>query len=223
MTDVAAPALESYAEAHTTPPPPYLAAVAERTRASLPAPGMMVGAIEGRFLETLVASCRARAVLEIGTFSGYSALAMAAGLAPGGRITTCELSPVHAEAARANIAASPYEDRIEVIEGAALQTIARLPGPFDFVFIDADKSSYLAYFDAVLPKLTPDGLIAADNTLWSGRVVDEHDRSEDTVAIREFNDAVARDRRVVCVQLTVRDGVTLIRHAPDQPGGRSAR
>ena len=220
MTDVAVPALERYAEAHTTPPPKYLTAVEERTRAELAAPGMMVGPVEGRFLEMLVATTGARAVLEIGTFSGYSAIAMAAGLPPGGRITTCEVSAVHAEAARTNIAASPYGDRIEVVEGPALQTIERLAGPFDFVFIDADKPSYHAYFEAILPKLAPRGLIAADNTLWSGRVVEDGDRSGDTVAIRAFNDAVVRDPRVVCVQLTVRDGVTLIRRASD-PGGTS--
>jgi caffeoyl-CoA O-methyltransferase len=215
MTDVVTPALEAYAETHTTPPPGFLSTVAQQTRATLAAPGMMVGTIEGRFLEVLVAASRARRVLEIGTYSGYSALAMAEGLPPDGRITTCELSPEHAAAARANIAASPHADRIDVIEGPALETVEGLSGPFDFVFIDADKVSYLSYYEAVLPKLAPEGLIAADNTLWGGRVIDEGDRSEDTRAIRAFNDAVVRDGRVVCVQLTVRDGVTLIRWAPD--------
>jgi caffeoyl-CoA O-methyltransferase len=138
---------------------------------------------------------------------------MAAGLAPGGRITSCEISPVHAEFARRHIAASPHAGAIEVVTGPALETIAGLPGPFDLVFIDADKASYLAYFEAVLPKLAPRGLIAADNTLWSGRVLDPSDTSEDTVGLRRFNDAVAHDPRVVAVQTTVRDGVTLIRHA----------
>ncbi|HUI03085.1 MAG TPA: O-methyltransferase [Acidimicrobiales bacterium] len=213
MTDIADPVLESYAEAHTTPPAEHLVAVAESTRADLDFPGMMVGTLEGRFLEMLVYALRPAWVLEIGTFSGYSALSMAAGLPPGGRITTCELSAAHVEASRRNIAASPYADRIEIVEGPALDTVNRLGGPFDFVFIDADKSSYLSYFEAVLPKLAPGGLIAADNTLWSGRVLDDADRSPDTLAIRAFNDAVAADPRVVCVQLTVRDGVTLIRRA----------
>ena len=215
MTDITAPVLEAYAEAHTTPPPGYLAAVADKTRATLAAPQMMVGTMEGRFLEMLVAASGARWVLEVGTFSGYSALAMAAGLRPDGRITTCELNPEHVAAARANIAASPHAKRIEVVEGPALETIERLSGPFDFVFIDADKTNYLAYYEAVLPKLAPAGLIAADNTLWSGRVVDDRDQSADTTAIRAFNDTVARDERVTCVQLTVRDGVTLIRRAGD--------
>jgi caffeoyl-CoA O-methyltransferase len=213
MPDIVDPDLEQYAEAHTTPPPAHLVAVDAETREKLDFPQMMVGTLEGRFLEMLVFAARPKKVLEIGTFSGYSSLAMAAGLPPGGTITTCELSPVHAAAARRHIAASPYADRIEVIEGPAIDTVATLPGPFDFVFIDADKGSYLAYYEAILPKLAPGGLIAADNTLWSGNVIKDSDHSPDTEAIRAFNDAVAGDDRVVCVQLTVRDGVTLIRRA----------
>jgi caffeoyl-CoA O-methyltransferase len=211
MADIIDPGLEAYAEAHTTAPEDHLLALAEETRSSLSAPQMMVGALEGRFLEMLVYALRPTSVLEIGTFSGYSSLSMAAGLPPGGRITTCELSPVHAAMARSHIARSAYADVIEVIEGPALDTVAKLDGPFDFVFIDADKTNYLAYYEAVLPKLAPGGLIAADNTLWGGRVVDNTDQSDDTRAIRAFNEAVVADRRVVCVQATVRDGVTLIR------------
>jgi caffeoyl-CoA O-methyltransferase len=221
MTDITDPVLEKYAEAHTTAPADHLVALAEETRATLGAPQMMVGALEGRFLEMLVYALRPKWVLEIGTFSGYSSISMAPGLPPGGRITTCELSPVHASAARAHIARSPYAEMIEVLDGPALDTVGKLEGPFDFVFIDADKTNYLAYYEAVLPKLSPGGLIAADNTLWSGRVVDEADQSDDTRAIRAFNEAVVGDPRVVCVQLTVRDGVTLIRPShPAASGGR---
>jgi caffeoyl-CoA O-methyltransferase len=211
MTDITDPVLEAYAQAHTTAPGELLLALADETRATLSAPQMMVGALEGRFLEMLVYALRPSWVLEIGTFSGYSSLSMAAGLAPGGRITTCELNPQHAAMARSYIARSPYAEVIEVIEGPALETVQRLEGPFDFVFIDADKTNYQSYYEAVLPKLAPGGLIAADNTLWSGRVVDESDQSDDTRAIRAFNDALVSDRRVVCMQATVRDGVTLIR------------
>ncbi len=221
MTDITDPVLEAYAEAHTTGPADHLLALAEETRATLSAPQMMVGALEGRFLEMLVYALAPQWVLEIGTFSGYSSLSMAAGLPRGGRITTCELSPVHAAAARQHIAGSPYADRIEVLEGPALETVQKLEGPFDFVFIDADKTNYLAYYEAVLPKLAGGGLIAADNTLWSGRVVEEIDQSDDTRAIRAFNDAVVSDSRVVCVQLPVRDGVTLIR--PSRPGATGGR
>jgi caffeoyl-CoA O-methyltransferase len=213
VTHIVEPSLESYATEHSTAPPAFLEELAEDLRATLEFPGMMVGRLEGRFLEMITFALGARSVLEIGTFGGYSSLAMAAGLAPGGRITSCELSPVHAEFARRHIAASPYADRIEVLVGPAIDTIATLSGPFDLVFIDADKSSYPDYFEAVLPKLAPRGLIAADNTLWSGRVLDDSDTSEDTVALRSFNDALAVDPRVVVVQTTVRDGVTLIRRA----------
>jgi caffeoyl-CoA O-methyltransferase len=213
MPEIIDPAIERYATEHTTAPPAYLEALAEETRASLASPGMMVGRLEGRFLELLVFASGATRILEIGTFSGYSSLAMAAGLAPGGSIVTCELNPVHAEVARRHIAASPYADRIEVKVGPALETVAALDGPFDLVFIDADKGNYPAYFEAVLPKLAPRGVILADNTLWSGRILDLEDTSVDTTALREFNDRVASDPRVVAVQTTVRDGVTIIRRA----------
>jgi caffeoyl-CoA O-methyltransferase len=213
MTDIVDPEVESYATEHTTAPPEFLEALATDLRATLQFPGMMVGRLEGRFLEMLTFALGARSVLEIGTFGGYSALSMAAGLAPGGRIISCEISPTHAEFARRHIAASPFADRIEVILGPAIDTIATLDGPFDLVFIDADKAAYPDYYEAVLPKLASGGLIAADNTLWSGRILDPSDTSADTVALRRFNDALAADPRVVVVQTTVRDGVTLIRRA----------
>jgi caffeoyl-CoA O-methyltransferase len=213
VTDIVNPALEAYAAEHTTAPPAYLEELAADLRQTLRSPGMMVGRLEGRYLELLTFALGAGRVLEIGTFGGYSALSMAAGLAPGGRIVSCEISEVHAEFARRHIAASPHADAIEVKVGPALDTIAGLEGPFDFVFIDADKANYLAYFEAVLPKLAPRGLIAADNTLWSGRILDDSDQSADTVALRRFNEVLATDPRVVVAQTTVRDGVTLIRRA----------
>ena len=213
MTDIVNPEVEAYASAHTTAPPEHLEALAAELVVTLEHPNMMVGRLEGRYLEMLTFALSATSVLEIGTFGGYSSLAMAAGLAPGGRIVTCEISAEHAAFARRHIAGSPFADRIEVMEGPAIETIARLPGPFDLVFIDADKSSYPAYYEAVLPKLAPWGIIAADNTLWSGRILDPSDTSKDTVALRAFNDLVATDPRVIAVQTTVRDGVTLIRKA----------
>jgi caffeoyl-CoA O-methyltransferase len=134
---------------------------------------------------------------------------MAAGLLPGGRIDTCEIEPQHAEVARRYIAESPYADRITVHLGPALESIAALDGDFDFVFIDADKGNYANYLEAVLPRLTEHGLIAIDNTLWSGRVLDPQD--DDSRAIAQLNDRIAADDRLVAVQLTVRDGVTLVR------------
>jgi caffeoyl-CoA O-methyltransferase len=205
------PPVAAYAEAHTTPAPPFLAELAEETTRDFAAHQMMVGPLEGRFLEMLVFALRPRLVLEIGTFTGYSSISMALALPPGGRVVTCDVDETSNKVARRYAAAAGVADRIEHRLGPALETIAGLDGPFDLVFIDADKPNYLAYYEAVLPKLAPGGLIAADNTLWSGRVVDEADDDERTLAIRAFNDHVRADERVVCVQLTVRDGVTLIR------------
>jgi predicted O-methyltransferase YrrM len=213
MIPIVKDGIEEYAEAHTTPPPPWLAALAEETNRELPAPQMMVGALEGRFLELLAYASGARRVLEIGTFSGYSSLSMAAGLPPDGSIVTCDLDPAAVAVARRHIAASPFAERIEIREGPALDTLAALDGPFDLVFVDADKPAYVDYYEAVLPKLSARGIIVVDNTLWSGQVIDGSDTSEQTEAIRAFNDHVRDDPRVVCVQLTVRDGVTLIRRA----------
>jgi predicted O-methyltransferase YrrM len=207
------PEIERYAEEHTTPPPPHLLALAEETRATLPVPQMMTGPVEGRFLELLVFAVGARRVLEIGTYSGYSALSMADGLPPGGSIVTCEIDPDFAAVARRHIAASPYADRVDVRVGPALETIRHLDGPFDFVFIDADKEGYRDYFEAVLPMLSERGLIAIDNTLWSGRVADPEPDDERTGILAELNDDLVRDERILCALLTVRDGITLIRPA----------
>jgi caffeoyl-CoA O-methyltransferase len=202
--------LEDYAAAHTTAPDPLLEALAQETRETLQSPQMLTGRIEGRFLELLVFGLGAKRVLELGTYSGYSALSMAAGLADGGHIDTCEVDEEHAAVARRYIAQSPFADRITVHVGPALETIERLGGEFDFVFIDADKENYGAYYEALLPRLAPRGLMVLDNTLWSGRVL-EGDDSDATRAIREINDRIARDERVRAVQLTVRDGITLVR------------
>jgi caffeoyl-CoA O-methyltransferase len=199
--------IEAYAEAHTTAQTELLEELAAETRATMRIPEMLTGTVAGRLLELLVYATGAERVLEIGTFTGYSALAMAAGLPEGGHIDTCDIEPDHVEVARRYIARSAYADRITVHLGPALDTIAELEGDYDFVFIDADKLSYDSYYEAVLPRLRPGGLIAIDNTLWSGRVLDPQDDS----AIGALNDKLAADERVVCVLLTVRDGVTLVR------------
>ena len=206
--------IEGYAEAHTTPPTELLAELAEETKATLDSPQMLTGKIEGRLLEQLVHALQAKRVLELGTFSGYSSLSMAAGLPGGGHIDTCEVSEKHAEVARRYHARSPYGDRITIHMGPALETIERLGGEWDFVFIDADKENYANYYEALLPRLAATGLMAIDNTLWSGRVLDPGDDEETTRVIRELNDRIVADERVVAVQLTVRDGVTLIRRKP---------
>jgi len=213
MDGIVDPEIERYAEEHTTPPPEHLVVLAEETRATLSTPQMMTGPVEGRFLELLVFVTSARRVLEIGTFSGYSALSMAAGLPADGKLVTCEIDPDVAEVARRHIEASPYGDRIEQRVGPALETLEELDGLFDLVFVDADKQGYPAYVDAVLPKLAERGLIAIDNTLWSGRVVHEEDPDESTRALMDLNDRLRSDPELVCALLTVRDGITLVRRA----------
>jgi len=201
--------VEEYAEAHTTQPTELLTRLAEETRSTMSAPQMLTGTIEGRFLELLVFGTGAKRVLEIGTFTGYSALSMAAALPEDGRIDTLDIEPKHVEVARRYIAESPHAHKITIHLGSALATIDRLEGDFDLVFIDADKESYASYYEAVLPRLSERGLIAIDNTLWSGRVLDPAD--DTTKVIAALNDMIAADERVVAVQLTIRDGVTLIR------------
>jgi caffeoyl-CoA O-methyltransferase len=160
----------------------------------------------GRLLETLVFLIQPKLVVEVGTYAGTSALAMAGALPPGGRIVTLELSDEHADWAQAGIDASPNADRIEIRRGPALDSLAAIEGPVDFCFIDADKPGYVDYYEAVVPKLSPRGLIAADNTLRGGQVLEGD-------VMDEFNRHVAADPRTAQVLLTVRDGVTLIRPA----------
>jgi caffeoyl-CoA O-methyltransferase len=187
---------EIHAARFTTPPDHYLADLEEETRASLDNPEMLSGPVVGRLLETLVFALQPKLVLEIGTFSGYSALSMARSLPPDGRIISLENDPEHATFARRH---TERHGRIAVREGPALESIAALDGPFDLVFIDADKAGYIDYYEAVVPKLAPGGLIVADNTLFE--------------SLLEFNEHVAADPRTVQVLLPVRQGVTIARKA----------
>jgi caffeoyl-CoA O-methyltransferase len=198
--------LEDYADGVTSSWGEQLRALEERARTELPYPSMISGPVVGRLLETLVFLIQPKLVVEVGTYAGTSALAMAGVLPPGGRIVTLELSDEHADWAQAGIDASPHADRIEIRRGPALDSLAAIDGPIDVCFIDADKPGYVDYYEAVLPKLSGHGLIVADNTLRGGQVL-EGDVMDD------FNRHVAADPRTAQVLLTVRDGVTLIRRA----------
>lgn len=208
---VADPRMEAYAAAHSTPPSERLVRVAEATRSWSDHPDMMIDEVEGKLLALLVAVSGARRVLEIGTFTGYSALSMAEALPADGHITTLELSPEHAAKAAEHIEAAGASDRISILEGPALDSLATLEGPFDVAFIDADKAGYPDYLQAVVPLMRPGGLIIADNVLRAGRVLDADSDDPGIVGMREFNDSVAADPRVEAVMLTVRDGITLMR------------
>jgi caffeoyl-CoA O-methyltransferase len=197
--------VEEYVERLTSPHDALLAELSAETAAALGSKDMLTGPVAGRFLELLVWFGQPRRVLEIGTFSGHSALAMAAALPEDGHIDACEIDPNRAAFAQRFFDRSPHGSRITLHVGPAIETIERLEGAFDLVFIDADKGGYVDYYEAVLPRLHERGLIVADNTLWSGRVVDGEG------PIVRFNDHVAADPRSVQVILSVRDGITLIR------------
>jgi caffeoyl-CoA O-methyltransferase len=209
MSDLVRSDVDAYAAAHTTPMPAWMDRLHAEAATELPYPSMLSGPVVGRLLETLVFALRPRLVVEVGTYAGYSALAMAAALPPGGRVVTLEIADAHADFAQRHIDASPYADRVEIVRGPALEALAALDGPFDLVFIDADKVGYPDYYEAALAKLAPTGLIVADNTLRAGGVLDPD--SEGDRVIAELNDRWAADERVIATQLTVRDGVTLIR------------
>jgi len=204
--DVIHPRIEEYVEELSSPHEPLLAELAAETAAVLGSTGMLTGPVAARFLELLVWFGRPQRILEIGTFTGHSALAMAAALPEGGRIDACELDPRRAAVAQRYFDRSPHGAAITLHVGPALETVHRLKGSFDLVFVDADKPGYVDYYEAVLPRLAPRGLIVADNTLAGGRVV-EGTRP----AIAHFNEHVAADPRSVQVVLSVRDGMTLIR------------
>jgi caffeoyl-CoA O-methyltransferase len=209
MSFLADERIEEYAEQHSTPAEPLLAELDRETRATMSEPQMLAGPVQGRFFELLVHATGARRILEIGTFTGYSSLSMAAALPEDGRVDTLEIEPRNAEVAQRYFDRSPHGSKITLHLGPAIETIEKLEGEFDFVFIDADKAGQDAYYEAVLPRLSARGLIAIDNTLWSGKVLDPPD--EQTKWIAALNDKIAADDRVVAAMLTVRDGITLIR------------
>ena len=201
--------IDRYAFENTGPEPAALQALAERTGKEMADPQMLSGRVEGRLLKILVQLCRPRLIVEVGTFTGYSALAMAEGLEGDGRLITCEVDPAAARVARAAFDASPFGGRIELRMGPALETLRTLDEEIDFSFIDADKERYPEYYEALLARTRPGGLLVLDNMLWSGRVIEPRDEISRTLAA--LNRSIARDERVENVLLTVRDGVQVVR------------
>ena len=211
--DMIDPPVERYAAEHTSAPAPHLAGVAAATREQTQSPGMMSGVVVARLLEALVVATRARRVLEIGTFTGYGALSIAARLPAGGTVITLEADAGRADLSRRHFEASPDAAKIELVQGDAREVVPTLDGPFDLVFIDAWKGDYPHYYEAVLPKLADHGLIVCDNVLWGGDVVDPAPDDDNGRALAAFNDAVQRDDRVENALLTVGDGLMVIWHA----------
>lgn len=198
--------IEEYAERYTTARSDVFDRLGGETRTTRADHRMMVGPLEGAFLGFLVYMARPRRVLEVGTFTGWSSIAMARALPPGGSVVTCDVNEETTAVARRYAEEAGVADRIEFRLGPGLETLGALEGPFDLAFIDADKEGYVDYYEAILPKLAPGGVIAADNTLF-GRDAD----GETGRAIARFNEHVLHDDRVEAVLLTLREGVTLIR------------
>ncbi|HCH65095.1 MAG: methyltransferase [Deltaproteobacteria bacterium] len=203
--------VHDYAFAHSTPQSANLRQVEAWTRDHREDHGMLTGRLEGGLLRLLVSLSGARRIVEVGTFTGYSALSMAQALPEDGTLVTCELDAENAQAARRHFAADPHGHKITLLEGPGLDSLATLRGPFDLAFVDADKENYPNYLDALLPMMRPGGLLAFDNALWSGAVALDDDLRETTVAIRLLNERLRAHPRLDNVLLTVRDGLHLAR------------
>ncbi|HEY7421646.1 MAG TPA: O-methyltransferase [Gaiellaceae bacterium] len=212
--EIVDPGIERYAIGHTSVPSAAVAALRAETESTVAVPEMAGGRVEAKLLEGLVVASGARRVLEIGTFTGVSAISMAERLPADGELVTLEIDARMAEIARRHIDASPHGDRIRLLLGNALDSLRELDGPFDLVFLDAWKRDYIAYYEAVLPKLSDRGLIVADNVLWGGAVLDPEAGDEEAAAVVAFAEHVQADPRVDNALLTVADGLLVIwRHS----------
>jgi caffeoyl-CoA O-methyltransferase len=205
--------LHEYMVAHGARQDEVLRRVQEETAAMGDIAVMQIAPDQGAFMTLLARVLGAREAIELGTFTGYSAICIARGLAPGGRLIACELSEEYAEIAAGNLAAAGVADRVEIRIGPALETLADIPAAetFDLAFIDADKESYPAYYEQVLARTRPGGLIVVDNVLAAGRVIDPDNDQEQVAAIRETNELIAADERVDCAMVAVADGLMLAR------------
>jgi len=203
--------LERYAEAITAPEPALLRRLREETHRTMALPQMLAGPLQGRLLALLTKLSGAKRVLEIGTFVGYSALCFAEALPDDGEVITIDRDPTIRAIAERYFAEAPYGRRITLKIGQALKIILTLTGTFDFVYIDADKTNYARYYDAVFERIPSGGLVIADNLLWGGAVLDRRINDADTSALRAFAKKVHADRRVESVLLTVRDGLLVVR------------
>lgn len=211
MKPLVSPEIEAYAQAHSKPESSVRRALREETERTRDDAVMLVGPLEGAFLQMMAQLVGARRVLEIGMFTGYSALCFAEALPDDGRVITCEIDEEPAAIARRYFAQSPVGKNIEIRMGPAIETMRTLSGPFDLIFIDADKVNYMNYYRRGLELLAPRGVMLIDNVLWSGEVLKQPPPDERTAAIQELNRAVANDPEVTAVLVTIRDGVLVVR------------
>jgi caffeoyl-CoA O-methyltransferase len=210
MTPLVPPDIEAYAQAHSWRESEVCRALREETYRTMPFPQMLVGPLEGAFLKMMVRLVKATRVLEIGMFTGYSALCFAEALPETGLVVTCEIDEKAAALARRYFARCSHGRKIVVKMGPALETMQTLSGPFDLIFIDADKANYPNYYRRALELVSASGVVLIDNVLWSGQVLKEPPPDEGTAAIQELNRLVASDSRVDAVLLTIRDGVLVV-------------
>lgn len=210
------PDLDDYLRVHSTPPDGVQARLIERTTALGRVSGMQIDPVQGELMTTLAELVDPDVAIEIGTFTGYSSLAIVRGLRPDARLICCDVSDEWTSIARTHWEAAGVADRIELRLGPATETLAALPADVTvgLAFIDADKTGYLGYYEALVPRLAPGGLICVDNTLWGGRVVDAGADDPDSEAIRAFNTHVAADDRTRQVIVPIGDGLTVIRRQP---------
>lgn len=203
-----------YIEQHSSPESDVLQQITHSTHIEMINPRMMSGHVQGRVLSMISQMIQPKRILELGTFTGYSALCLAEGLQEDGQLVSLEHNDELEDMIRRNLSLSPLGERIELIIGDACEWLeAQTTDPlYDLVFIDADKREYCAYLDAVLPLVRPGGWILADNTLWDGHIIEAaYDKDKQTIALRAFNDQVAQDPRLEKVILPIRDGLTIIR------------
>ncbi len=217
MKNLVASDIEAYAEAHSIPESDVCRQLREATWRSVECPQMVVGPLEGALLKMMTHMVAAKRVLEIGTFTGYSALCFAEALPEDGTVLTCDINADTTEFAKRYWAKSPVRNKIESRLGPALETLQSVEALFDVVFIDADKTNYVKYYQRGLELLSLTGVMLIDNVLWSGRVIENPPPDHDTAAIQEVNRVVAADSRVTGVLLTVRDGVLVIRRNQATP------
>ncbi len=205
--------IQAYCNSHSSSEPDYLQKLSRYTHAKVLQPRMLSGHFQGRLLAMISKLIQPKHILEIGTYTGYSALCLAEGLAPGGKLLTIDVNPELEPVIHEHIELANMQDRIQFIVGDAYQIIRTLPQSFDLVFIDADKQNYSKYFDLVIDKLNPGGVILADNVLWSGKIVDDKSREKDkdTIALHAFNEKVSKDERLEAVLLPIRDGIMMLR------------
>lgn len=211
MTELINKKAEAYANQFSSPEDDLLLAVATYTTQHHPHAQMLSGHVQGKILETLSGLVQPKYILEIGTFTGYSALCLAKGLQPGGELHTIELRDADAAIARDFFSKSLHNNKIVLHTGNALEIIPKLEKQWDIIFIDADKTGYIDYYELTLPQLNQNGLMIADNVLFHGDVLEKNIKGKNAKAIHAFNDHVAKDERVEQVMLTVRDGLLLIK------------